>query len=63
MAMVFSVYRSISAAVLPRRALPATTYSRRPEYSAIDFYRITAKVQLAIYNSIILAWREKVSRT
>ncbi|CAM9676919.1 unnamed protein product, partial [Hapterophycus canaliculatus] len=32
----------------------------RPEYSAIDFYRITGKVQLAIYNSIVLAWREKI---
>ncbi|CAN0194683.1 unnamed protein product [Scytosiphon promiscuus] len=32
----------------------------RPEYTAIDFYRITGKVQLAIYNSIVLAWREKI---
>ncbi|CAM9509280.1 unnamed protein product, partial [Scytosiphon promiscuus] len=32
----------------------------RPEYTAIDFYRITVKVQLSIYNSVILAWREKI---
>lgn len=29
-------------------------------WSSTDFYGITIAVQLAIYNSVILAWREKV---
>lgn len=49
--------------VYPRVDVLANAFARRPEYSAIDFYRITGKVQLAIYNSIILAWREKVRLT
>lgn len=29
------------------------------EFPAIEFYRITAAAQLAVYNGILLAWREK----
>lgn len=31
------------------------------ELPSIDFYRITLATQLAVYNSVVLAWREKVT--
>lgn len=31
------------------------------EYTSTDFYQITLEVQLAVYNSVVLAWKEKVS--
>lgn len=38
-------------------------FPRRPEsgQTAQDFYQATLEVQLAIYNGVILTWREKVS--
>lgn len=33
------------------------------EFPAIEFYRITVAAQLAVYNGIVLAWREKVTVT
>lgn len=29
----------------------------------LDFYQLTVSVQLAIYNAVVLVWREKVSTT
>lgn len=29
---------------------------------ALEFYKLTVEVQLAMYNGVIMAWREKVSR-
>ena len=33
------------------------------EFPAIEFYRITVAAQLAVYNGLVLAWREKVTAT
>ncbi|CAM9971823.1 unnamed protein product [Ascophyllum nodosum] len=30
------------------------------EYTPLDFYQVTVEVQLAIYNSVVLVWKEKV---
>lgn len=31
------------------------------DYTSTDFYQITLEVQLALYNSVLLAWKEKAS--
>eukprot|EP00752_Nemacystus_decipiens_P008074 g7217.t1 len=33
---------------------------RRDSLDAMEFYKITVKAQLAIYNGVLLAWREKI---
>ena len=32
-------------------------------YTTTDFYQMTTEVQVALYNSILLAWKEKVRTT
>lgn len=39
---------------MPRFDRPSTTQT------TLDFYRLTIEVQLAIYNGVVLSWREKV---
>ncbi|CAM9184717.1 unnamed protein product, partial [Laminaria digitata] len=43
--------------------LPLKTlyFIERPDtFSAMDFYRLTVAAQLAIYNGVVLSWREKI---
>lgn len=39
---------------MPHFDRPSTTQT------TLDFYRLTTEVQLAIYNGVVLSWREKV---
>lgn len=39
---------------------PLSTDRNADRFTNLEFYRVTVAVQLAIYNGVILAWREKV---
>lgn len=54
------VISSLIMTVVPYPITLPLLHREAATYSALDFYRITVEVQLAIYNSIILAWKEKV---
>ena len=42
--------------------LPNDALGRRTDtLTLLDFLKITAKTQLAMYNGVLLSWREKVS--
>lgn len=49
-------------ALLPIRdnTSPSTKALATSRDTATDFYQVTVEVQVAIYNSILLAWKEKV---